>query len=565
MPPRAKPHSRTKEAKRILSPDDEWAEAIVEQVLAACHPKQRAFVLDPGRRVSALCARGAGKTTAGLARFVIRMVRTVRAKCLFIAQTKEDARELIWDKLIELVERLGMMHEVEFNETRQTCTFLRTGSRLKLVGADDDREVNKLRGKPHHEVGIDETAVFTAKRLANIVYRAIGPRLGDYNGCIWMVSTPGHTLNGLFYDATRPGSDIHRPFEDRALPEFADWIGWSSHAWGLRDGAPYVPAIANLLAEALVEKAANGWSDDNPIWLREYEGKWAADGTANIYQYRSHLQGEDAIAKGVPDGTPWNQWDPKRHGPLNFAVLPLGPDGKERKDWMYGYGFDMGSKDPFALNIFAWSPSDSSRTLYHVFCFDRTKMYANLIAKLLIGDAAVDKVLKGLPFDYEKPGGGCFQETGWPTAMMADLAALGEAVSDELRNIYGVAIERAEKTGKHGAIELLNGDLVEGRVKILKGSKLEDQLMLLQWTTDEFGVVKEPKGVRNDHADSAIYIRRHISGLLAATVAAPPSNENKSQSTYKDPMGLGDEMPENDNRGEYDSIMSSADYYGDSR
>lgn len=523
-PAAAKPHSRKKAARRLLSPDEQWAESIVARVLEACHPKQRAFVLDPGRRVSALCARGAGKTTAGLARFVIRMVRTTKARCLFIAQTKDDARELIWDKLQDWVERFGI--EATFVESRLECTFTRNGSKLKLVGADDDREVNKLRGKPRHEVGIDETAVFTAKRLSNLVHRAIGPRLGDYGGCLWMVSTPGHVLAGLYYDATRPGSDKHRPWEDRELPEFANWKRWSSHAWSLQDGAPHVEAIAALWAEALEEKEAEDWSDDNPIWMREYLGLWAADDTENIYRYRAHV-----------DGKPWNQWDPfgkqKLEGTLALraaiAALPC-----EFKDWLYAIGFDMGSRDPFAANVIAFSPSDPLRRLFHVHCFGRTKMYAKLIAILLIGEEAVEKVLRSERVDYEKPSGGIFDVIGWPVAMVADLASLGEAIIEELANVYGIRIKAAEKKGKHAAIELTNGDFVDGRWKIIKDSPLEDQLTRLQWIVDEFGQVKENKADRNDHSDSIIYIRREIAVLFAGGTIAT----DKGADDYVDPMGI---------------------------
>lgn len=525
-------------------PRNDWAERIVEQVLEACHPKQRAFVLDPGRRISALCARGAGKTTAGLARFVIRMVRTPKARCLFIAQTKDDARELIWDKLQDWVERFGI--EATFVESRLTCTFKHNGSTLKLVGADDDREINKLRGKPRHEVGIDETAVFTGKRLSNLVHRAIGPRLGDYGGCLWMVSTPGHQLSGLYYDATRPGSEHHRRWEDRDEPEYKNWKKWSSHAWSLQDGAPFIQAIANLWAEALIEKEANGWSDENPIWRREYLGQWAADDTENIYKYRA-----------LVDGAPWNQWDPfgthKLEGmlALKAAIAKL----PNFKDWLFAIGFDMGSKDPFAANVFAFSPSDPKRELHHVYCFDRKKMYAKLIATLLIGEEAVDKVLRSEQIDYEAPGGGIFGVIGWPVAMVADLAALGEAIVDELGNVYGIRIEAAEKKGKHSAIELSNGDLVDGRFKILKGSPLEEQLERLQWVVDEFGQPRENKGDRNDHTDSMIYIRRKIAVLFAGGVIKT-SNDNAG---FQDPQGLGE--PANDDGDEIASRLAKP-FYG---
>lgn len=542
----AKPWSLKKAERRLFAAGDEEAQHICEMVLGACHPPQRDFVLDDHRRITALCARGAGKTTAGLARFVIRMITTQRARCLFIAQTKDDARDLIWDKLVDWVERFGI--DADFNETRLTCTFRKTGARLKLVGADDDREVNKLRGKPHHEVGIDETAIFSAKRLANIVFRAIGPRLGDFGGCLWMVSTPGHELAGLFYDATRPGSDQHRPYKDRHLPAYAGWKRWSSHAWNLEDAAPHVPAIARLWAEALVEKEANVWSDDNPIWMREYMGRWARDDTGNVFRYQA-----------TKDGKPWNQWDPEmlfkgellELGALRIAKL------EPRPDWLYALATDHGAKDPFALNVFAASPSDPTKTIYHVLCFEQPKMYAQRIAILLLGP----QVVKNLDAAHDNPGGVIGAIGEWPAGMVSDSAQLGQNILDELSQVYGIKIEPAEQKGKHAAIELVNGDLVDGRLKILKGSTLEEQLSHLQWSTDEYGFVKEDKAQANHCTDTLIYARRELAVLFDA---AREDAGEKKKAAHRDPfveaLGLDDPQPE-PTRGEFDGLFN--DPYGD--
>ena len=462
----------------------EWAEK--ERILlSGCHPKQLAFVLDPGRRVCSLVARGGGKTTGGRARLVRRMLRTPKSRCLYIATTRQQASELMWAPLKDLVEKLDI--ECRFNETQLKCTFLRNDAQLRLVGADDKREIDKLRGLPHHEVGIDESASYPTQLLEHLVFRILGPRLGDYGGKLWLIGTPGHVLAGPFYDATRPGSEINRRWEDRELPEYADWQRWSYHQWTLQDGAPHVPAMARLWEEALREKEANGWSDSHPVWRREYLGQWAADDTESVYKYRPHLE----------DGSPWNQWEPKRDA-RGFAELPA-----ERSDWRFAYGMDMGHSDPFALEVFAWSPTDTTKTLYHVYEFEKRGMYARTIAELLIGEE----------LDHDSPGG-IVGRTGWPDGMVADLAGLGDALVDELSNVYGVNVAAAEKKNKHDAIELMNGDLIDGRIKILKGSRLEEQLQQLQWAVDEFGRLKEHKGQRNDCTDAAIYGRRLAAHLL---------------------------------------------------
>lgn len=475
-----------------------WAEH-ERKVLASCHPKQRAFVLDPGRRVAALTSRGCGKTTAGKARLLLRAMKTPAAKCLFVATTRLQAIELMWEPLKATIAKLGI--EAKFNETQLRVTLTRNKAQIRCVGMDDTAQLEKLRGIPHHEVGIDESASYPSALLDSLIKRIIGPRLGDYGGCLWMVGTPGHILSGPFYEATRPGSDISRHWDDRHKPEYAGWQSWSLHTWTLRDGAPYVPAMAALWAEALIEKAAQKWADDNPVWLREYCGQWAADDTENVYRYRPHTE----------TGAPWNQWDPERDSRTGLAILPLG-------EWQFVYGLDLGHSDPMALEVFAFDPQRADRRLFHVYEFEKRGMYARLIAELLLGPE----------LDADAPAG-VIGATGWPSGMVADLAGLGGAMLDELSNVYGVTFAEADKKNKHDSIELFNGDLADGRILILKGSRLEEQLQHLQWAVNQFGELREHKGMRNDCTDAAIYARRLAAVQLGGVVGDEPTAAERAQ------------------------------------
>ena len=489
------PHTAAKADARFAASDrfdEAWVAEKIGRLLDNCHPKQRDFVADPGLFVNALVGRGGGKTTGAMFRLLSRMFATPRARCVYIALTRPSAEQLLWIPLKNVLEKLGFgANDVTYNETKLRCTLTRNGSVLELVGCDTKSEVEKLRGRPFHEVVIDESASFNPDLLDNLVNRIIGPRLGDYRGVLVMIGTPGHILKGEFYDATRDGSPEHRRYVDRELPEYADWKGWSSHAWTLLDGAEHgVAALRNLWERALYNKAKKGWGDDHPIWSREYLGRWAADDTENVYKYRSH----DA------DGNPWNQWDPERVGPMRIAKLP------PRPDWEFAASMDMGHSDPFAVNVFAFSPSDASRTIYHVYGFEQTKMYAKTIAELLIGKE----------LNADRPGG-LFGALGqWPIGVNADLAGLGEAVIDELTAVYGIRVAAVEKGYKYKfpAIELVNGDLLEGRIKILKGSALETQLLTLQWVADEYGKLSENRAQANHSSDTLVGARRMIANMF---------------------------------------------------
>jgi hypothetical protein len=410
----------------------------------------------------------------------------------------------MWDPFKDTIHALGLWDEVDFAEAPREggkiCTFERNGSQLHLLGCEDKRDMEKLRGHPFNGIGIDETASFRPEDIDWLIDRIIVPRLGERRGWLALGGTPGHILAGRFYEATRDGSEIHRPYARRDEPEFANWRGWSSHAWSLADvmalpDAARWPAIVANWTAALEEKEKNKWTDDNPIWMREYLGRWATDASELVYKYRAHV-----------DGKPWNQWDPPRDGPLGLAKLPA-----EYDDWNYGFGVDLGSKDPFALVVFAISPSDPTRTLYHVWEVEKPRAYAKVVAQVLLGDE----------LSHENPRG-LIGAVGWPNGIVVDVAQLGGNFLDELGNVYGVRCAPSDrKPGqKFAAIELFNGSLVDGRVKVLKGSGLERQLQTLRWKEDEFRIVREDKAQANHLCDAAIYARQVLANLLAVEIGA---------------------------------------------
>jgi hypothetical protein len=532
-----KPWARAKAARRNLSPDEERAAEIRARVLADCHPSQAQAVADPARFFTWLVGRGGGKTTSFKAKYVIGMSAIPKSRFIYVAPTLGMATDLLWDPLKDTCAALDI--PADFKEVGKICTFTQNGARLKLVGADDVREMDKQRGQPFDGVGIDEAALFPPDRLEWFIERIITPRLGERRGWLGLASTPGHILRGYFYDRTRPGSDLHEPFEPGRLAS-----RWSSHTWSLQhvaelpEAKKLYPAIVANWNAALEKKALEGWSDDHPIWMREYLGRWAADDTETVFRYRPHV-----------DGELWNRWEPlagqKRHGPdaLKAIMVEL---REQHPDLRAVVAMDQGYRDPFACNVFAFSPSDPDRRIWHVFAFERTEMYAKLIAELLLGDK----------LDHGRPEGVFGALSVWPDGIVMDA---DEALLGELSNVYGIRVAKAEKRAdyKFGAIELVNGDLVDGRLKILASSPLEAQLQELQWKEDDFGRKKEDKAQANHSSDTLIYGRKLIAQLFESGAVA---REVKPPQPYRDPMGLdAGEIPGEDG-GEFAGLLAEAVY-----
>lgn len=485
----------------ILRPQAYTAEEIAAvdvRIKKTCHPLQEWFVFDPNRYVSLLTGRGAGKTTAQLMRFIRRMVGTVDANCLFIAATRQSAERLIWRDLKRLLERLRI--KATFSEATLTCE-LRNGARLMLFGCDDKRDIQKLRGITYHEVGVDEVASINAELLRELIDEVIGPRLV---GALCLIGTPGKVLEGQFYEATRPNGSLHRPYKDRdELNEddtlrFADFIGWSSHGWTVKDGAAHgIAAMVEFLAIALLNKAKNGWSDTNPYWLREYEGQWIMDSSVQVY----------ALAPYDDKGQPFNVWDPKRDH-RGFASLPEGIT-----DWAYAVSVDIGWKDATAIETYAFSFSHPSRTLYHVNEVYKGRLYAKVIAQLLIGEA----------LDHSNYGGIFGAIGGWPVALVGDFSRSGHALLKELSEVYGITIIPADKpyAYKNNSIELTNSMLVEAQIKVLKDSGVHKEMTTLQWVVDQYGKRTENPNQDNHGSDATIYLRDAVASMLPAALAPP--------------------------------------------
>lgn len=557
----AKKGARRAKGQRVQ--DEGWAETIRASLLDGCHPSQRDYGEDPSRFISALVGRGGGKTSGDIVRKIDKLCSIPNARLVYIALTRTQAENLYWAPLKLAFEQLGFRigEDVFFNETKLTCTVARTGATLRLVGADKKSEVEKLRGQPFHEVTIDEVASFPTKLLKYLITEIVTPRLGDYNGVLCLIGSPGKVLSGLFYDITKRGGAKHRPYRDRNSVDWKGkkWLGYSSHAWNLpndvvsvKNAEKLYPRLCNLWRNHLLEKEKEQYSDDNPTWRREYLGEWAADDTENIFKYRPEL-----------DGKLFNRWKPdiialKGLG-TGFAKL----EGKIT-DYLFGYGLDLGSRDPFALTVLAFKPGDPKRRLQHVFGFERREMYSQEIAKILIGEDAVKQVMRGdgLPDKL----GGLFGITGWPAAIVADLAGLGETQLLEMQRVYGIKIKGADKGRdyKYGAFEVVNGHFVDNRLDIIEGSDLETQLLNLQFKPDEYGMPREDKSVPNHSSDSLVYIVQELVAMFASTEEeddksvddpyAVTLNGSDDGSTLDEGSGDGDQYSWLQNDGDYHAL-----------
>lgn len=273
-------------------------------------PAQDAFVNDHSKFIAAQCSRRAGKTNALALKFFWTLDRHPGALCLYIALTRESARNIMWGVMQEFEERfkLGLI----FTESNLTITHP-NGARLQMFGADMKNFIRRLKGIKTPGVAIDEAQDFGV-HLETLIEDVLTPTLTDYeDSWLALTGTPGPIPLGYFYKVTQ-----ERKF------------GFSLHKWTLFDN-PYLPN-ARTFVEDLKKKRE--WKEDHPTLMREWYNNWVLDLESLLIRYDESKS--------------------------DYSHLPI-----QASKWIYILGVDLGLRDSDALALLAWNSSDSNIYLVH--------------------------------------------------------------------------------------------------------------------------------------------------------------------------------------------------------
>lgn len=253
--------------------------------------------------------------------------------------------------------------------------------------------------------------------------------------------------DGTLVMVSNPGSLCSGPFYEATTKP--DDVGYSLHRWNLLDN----PHLSNPQAFLDSTLKRNNWTVNDPEYVREYRGEWVNDADQFVYKFYEDRN--------------------------TATALP------EAGEWSYVIGADLGYRDETAFCVLGWREHDP--TLYVVESFGEAELIPSVVAeKLLI-----------------------LRDTYAPVAIAMDCGALGLPIAEEFRQKYGLRIEPAKKAQKPGAISSLNGDMRQGKIKILASlAPLIEQLKSLQWKPEKTGIQEQP-GEANDLCDSFLYAYRH--------------------------------------------------------
>jgi hypothetical protein len=350
---------------------------LISRLRQGLHAEQREMYDGKGKRKVVFCGRRSGKTS-GLGRIILAAALEAEGSADdypivgYVGPTRRNAKRLMWGRLKMLCEKYNI--EAKFVESELICR-LPTGCEVWIMGADKERDIERMRGFAFTAIVVDE-AQLIGNMLMGMVEEVIEPALADYNGTLILSGTPPPVLSGFFVDAA-------------TQPEYAE--AWERYHWDVRDN-PFFPqwrGVKNYrhLAEKFLEaeRKKHGWTDTNPTYRREWLAEFVRDDASLVF----------------------SKYDRQRNDYV--GTLPAG------KDWRYILGVDLGYDDEFVIEVVAYSLA--SHIVYEVEQFGMTKAIPSQWAE----------EIKRLNAKYH------------PERIMVDTGGLGKAVVAEFRARYGIA------------------------------------------------------------------------------------------------------------------------------
>ena len=393
--------------------------------------KQKSYVLDTAEFATAVCSRQAGKTTGMIFAMLLCAAERPDRNIAYLGLTRKSAKTVVWRDLKKLARKLGLV--AEWNQSELLVTF-DNGSIIQLTGANDSGCVDTLRGLPWDLVVIDEAASYRG-HVEYLIEEVIEPSFVTRHGKLRLIGTPSGDFNSYFYRSTHNEE-------------------YSHHHWTIIDN-PHIPDPVAFLERLRKRK---GWTEDNPVYLREYCGLWSRSTENQVYAYNP-LRNQ-CMEKDVPAG-------------MHYVL-----------------GVDLGWNDSDAIVVLAYNPQITNK-IYVVYQWKKSKV--------LIGD--LGKRIKEVVARFK------------PVAQVCDEGGLGKKVAEELNARFGLSLVPANKTQKLAYIGFLNSDLEAGNVQIVDEEKgLAEEWNELIWKDDAHTM--EHPACPNHISDATLYSYRECTSYL---------------------------------------------------
>jgi len=203
---------------------------------------------------------------------------------------------------------------------------------------------------------------------------------------------------------------------------------WSTHHWTFFDNKA-IPNPEKVVADVLSDR---GWTRETPSFVREYLGQWVKDSEGSAFRINQDVN-------------------------IIYSF-----DESRATDWSWALGVDLGIVDESA---------------YVVGCYS-----------IELGEAVI---VESFEESTESPSESArhvlrLMEKYDLSEIVADTGGQGKAHVGEWANTYGIPVTPALKHNKGGRIQLINADLMAGKLKILAPTnhQLITEASIIQWDLD---------------------------------------------------------------------------------
>jgi PBSX family phage terminase large subunit len=244
--------------------------------------------------------------------------------------------------------------------------------------------------------------------------------------------------------------------------------GWNIHRWNTFDNPHMRDKWAKQVARL---KETYGEALDLLPWYRRmYLGEWVTDHEALVYKYDERRNASDEL-----------------------------PAGR----YTYVLGVDLGFDDPTAFCLLAYN--SHQKTSYVVEAYKRSGM--------LVSD--IEQRIK-------------HYQSRYPIYEIVIDNASKQFV-EELKDRTGLAFEAAEKQGKAEIIEILNSEMLQGKIKLLPDTEpLKKELTSLIWDESKKPKREEHPRCENHCADAFLYAwRKSMAYMSVAPPKEPETDEER--------------------------------------
>lgn len=295
------------------------------------------------------------------------------------------------------------------------------GSVIRVAGVDATEDEMLKYLGKKYRLACIDEASMYTINVRNLVYGILKPAMTDQDGSICLFGTSSDFPKGLFFDITQGKEQ-----------------GWSLHTWSAHDN----PYVSKRWQEELDEIARERpLYMETPQYRQWYLNEWVVDDNKLVYRYSEQRN----LYKDLPFS----------------PVTPSGLPSHHHTGWSFILGVDFGWEDDNAFVLTGYHINDPN--MYVIKSYKKPKMtYDQVIEK--VQEFQRDPIFA-------------------PHKIIVDVAA--KQGVESMRQRSSIPFEYAEKQGKVEFIEILNGDFIQGLIKIHPSNRsLIDELTTLVWKTD---------------------------------------------------------------------------------